>query len=115
MFARRFFGKLRRTFSVRSDLMSHIDSTVRQIVSTQADFRVEDFDSASPFEDLHIDAFEKTRIIVEAEEFFKVDFTDDEFLGARTPFDVVVLVNKHVSKEYSLRHLDESRAARDDT
>ena len=113
MLIRRLFTKMRYNFSIKNDLLSHLDSTVKQIIKTQVDFHLDDFDSTNRFEDLNIDIFEKTRIIVEIEEFFKVDFKDEEFLGVQTPFDAVLLINKYISKDYSLKNLDENSVVRD--
>ena len=74
---------------------------------------MENFDSMSKIEELKIDIFEKTWIIVEVEEFFKVNFKDDEFIGIQTPFDAVLLVNKYIAKDYSLKNLDENRVVQE--
>ena len=52
---------------------------------------------------MQIDEVEKTKLIVEIEGYYGVNFSDREFLSIETPFDCAILVNKYISSEMSLK------------
>ena len=56
------------------------------------------------FDNINIDKIEKTKLIVEIEDYYGINFSDREFLSIETPFDCVILVNKYISAEMSLKN-----------
>ena len=44
---------------------------------------------------------------MEIEEFYKISFTDEEFSEINTPFDVVLLINRYLAKEYSISNIED--------
>ena len=104
----RAIHKLSRRFaSGTSDLLTHIENTVKQLIRTHADIYIEEIDTQKEFKEIDIDDFERTRIVVEIEEFYKISFTDEEFSEINTPFDVVLLINRYLAKEYSISNIED--------
>ena len=103
MFIRNNLKFIYRRYTQTSDLMTYIENSVKQIFKTHLDFLPENYDSMEKFENLNICDLEKTRLIVEVEDHFQLNFQDKDFLDIETPFDCVTLVNRYLSIDYSLK------------
>jgi hypothetical protein len=92
-----------KKYNHSSDLMGYIENSIKQLIRSHLDFIPDKYDVMEKFENLNICKFEKTRLVVEIEDHFQVNFSDQEFLEIQTPFDCVTLVNRYLSLDYSLR------------
>lgn len=86
----------------QESFLNYLENSVKQVIKSNADVIVPDFDLNTSFQEMNFDILEKTRLIVEIEHHFNVNFTDSEFINISTPFDCVVFLNKHLASQYSL-------------
>lgn len=93
----------RRFTQFRPDLLTFVESSVKQVIKSHANVFLDNFDTSSTFKQLGFDFLEQTRLIVETENHFGIQLTQREFLEIESVFDLVSVVNAYVSREFLLK------------